>query len=155
MWTGSLAQGEVVTISGSMTVNNPDRGNKTLTLVATSAAAGSTCVVGTSPNCTTSVQVKVPQLTMTSAADTSSTLPESVVAYTFSLTNTGQTAYVGANAVVTLVDTLDDATYNGDATATGGQRRLHQSDAHLDGRPRDRGQRQRHLLGHREQPRSR
>ena len=80
-----------------MTVNNPDRGNKTLTLVATSAAAGSTCPVGTATPLHHHVQVKVPQLTITSAADTSSTIPGSVVSYTFSVTNTGQTAYVGAN----------------------------------------------------------
>lgn len=121
VWTGSLALGAVVTISGSVTVNNPDRGNKTVTLVATSAAAGSTCVLGTTnPACTANVPVKIPQLSITSAADTSSTIPESVVTYTVSLTNTGQTAYVGATLGVALGDTLDDATYNGDATATAG-----------------------------------
>ena len=96
VWTGNLAVGAVVTVTGSVTVNNPDPGNKTVTVVATSAAAGSTCPAGSSnPGVHHHVQVLVPQLTITSAADASSTTPGSVVTYTFSVTNTGQTAYIG------------------------------------------------------------
>ena len=45
-WTGSLAPGGSVTVTFTVTVSNPDTGNKQLVTVATSGAAGSSCPHG-------------------------------------------------------------------------------------------------------------
>ena len=42
-WTGNLTPGQAATITYSVTVNNPDTGDKILTNTVTSAAAGSNC----------------------------------------------------------------------------------------------------------------
>jgi uncharacterized repeat protein (TIGR01451 family) len=42
-WTGNLAPGATASITFSVTVANPDTGNKTLTAAITSATAGSNC----------------------------------------------------------------------------------------------------------------
>ncbi|GLZ42378.1 hypothetical protein Acsp05_60020 [Actinokineospora sp. NBRC 105648] len=120
-WTGDLAVGAQVTITLSVVVRVPDPGDKVLTTVVTSAAAGSTCPVGGSnPGCTSTVQVRIPGMTITAAADTATTTPGSVVHHTVSVTNTGQTPYAGATFSAALAGVLDDATYNGDAAASGG-----------------------------------
>ncbi|MEU5692378.1 fibronectin type III domain-containing protein [Actinosynnema sp. NPDC020468] len=120
-WTGDLAAGASVTVTGSVTVRNPDPGDKTLTTVASSSASGSTCPPGsTSGACTATVQVRVPQLTIAKTADVATTTPGSVVKYTVTVTNTGQTAYPSATVSDPLAGILDDATYLGDAATTSG-----------------------------------
>ena len=120
-WTGDLAIGAVVTITASVTVNNPDAGDKTMTTVASSSAPGSTCPAGSSNSaCTATVQVLIPALTITKSADVSSTTPGSIVHYTVSVTNSGQTDYTGAAFSDSLAGVLDDATYRNDAAATSG-----------------------------------
>ena len=42
-WTGNLTPGQAATITYSVTVNNPDTGDKILTNTVTSAAPGSNC----------------------------------------------------------------------------------------------------------------
>src|SRR6202012_4230655 len=42
-WTGNLAPGAVATITFSVTVNNPDTGDRTLSATVASATAGSNC----------------------------------------------------------------------------------------------------------------
>ena len=60
-WTGDLAPGATATITFSVTVNNPDTGDKSLTTTVTSAAAGNNCPAGgTDPRCTTTVSVLTP-----------------------------------------------------------------------------------------------
>ncbi|MDQ1422388.1 MAG: large repetitive protein, partial [Acidimicrobiaceae bacterium] len=121
VWTGNLAIGAVVTITASVTVRTPDPGDLTLTTVTTSTAAGSTCLTGGSnPACVTNVQVRIPELTITKSANVATTTPGSVVRYTVSVTNTGQTAYVAATFGDTLTGLLDDASYNSDAATTVG-----------------------------------
>ncbi len=121
VWTGDLAVGGAVTITASLTVRNPDPGNKVLTTVASSSAPGSTCPPGTAnPACTSTVQVLVPALTITKSSSVSSTSPGSVVGYTVLVTNTGQTDYTGAGFSDDLVGVLDDASYGNDAAATSG-----------------------------------
>ena len=57
-WTGSLTPGAAATVTFSVTVNNPDTGDKILATLLTSAAAGSNCAAGsTDPGCATSVPV--------------------------------------------------------------------------------------------------
>ena len=96
-WTGNLAAGASATITFSVTVNNPDTGNKSLASTITSATAGSNCASGsTDARCASTVTVLVPGLTTTVSAGTSTTTPGSVVQYTVTVTNSGQTAYTGA-----------------------------------------------------------
>ena len=121
VWTGDLAVGATVVITASLTVRSPDPGDKTLTTVTSSTAPGSSCPVGgTNPLCTTTVQVLLPGLVLTSSTDVSSTTPGSVVHYTILATNSGQTPYAGATFSVGLTGILDDATYDSDGAATAG-----------------------------------
>ncbi len=120
-WTGNLAIGATATITFSVTVNNPDTGNKVLSSTITSSTAGNNCASGsTDPRCSTSVTVLVPGLTIVVSADTGSTTPGSVVHYTVTVTNSGQAAYGSATFADSLAGVLDDATYNGNAAATSG-----------------------------------
>ena len=45
-WTGSLNPGDSATVTFSVTVNNPDTGNKILASTVTTAATGSNCPSG-------------------------------------------------------------------------------------------------------------
>jgi uncharacterized repeat protein (TIGR01451 family) len=120
-WTGSLAAGATVTITFSATVNTPDTGDKVIATTITSPTAGSNCPSGgTNPACSTSVTVLIPGLTITVSPGASSTTPGSTVGYTVTITNSGQTAYTPASASISLAGVLDDAAYNGDASATSG-----------------------------------
>ncbi|GAA0833223.1 fibronectin type III domain-containing protein [Streptosporangium amethystogenes subsp. fukuiense] len=120
-WTGNLAIGASVTITGSVTVNDPDTGDRLLRTAVTSAAPGNNCPAGNqAPGCFSTVTVLIPGLTIVKSAGTSITTPGSVVNYTVAVTNTGQTAYTGATFADALGGVLDDATYNADAAATSG-----------------------------------
>jgi choice-of-anchor A domain-containing protein/uncharacterized repeat protein (TIGR01451 family) len=120
-WTGNLAVGAVATITFSVTVNNPDTGDKLLATTVTSATAGSNCPAGsTDSRCTSSIKVLLPGLAISVSAGGATTTPGARVQYTVTVTNTGGTAYTGAAFTDPLGDVLDDASYNGDATATPG-----------------------------------
>ena len=72
-WTGNLAVGAAATITFSVTVNNPDTGDKSMASTVTSATAGNNCPVsgGTDMDCTTTVTVvNATTLTFTATADT-------------------------------------------------------------------------------------
>ncbi|WP_344930551.1 putative Ig domain-containing protein, partial [Streptosporangium carneum] len=121
VWTGNVAIGETVTVTGSVTVNNPDTGDKVLTTAVTSTAPGSTCpITGTGPGCSTSVTVLVPALTVVTTADRQTVTPGETVTYTVTASNTGQTPYTGATLTDQLALVLTDAVYNGDVTTTTG-----------------------------------
>src|ERR1700733_3816926 len=113
-WTGNLAVGAAATITFSVTVNNPDTGNKTLVSKVTSATSSSNCASG-STDARCSSTVGVPILTIALTATPASTTPGSVVSYTIAITNSGAVAYTGAALTDSLSGVLDDATYNGDA----------------------------------------
>ena len=120
-WTGDIPVGAVVTITNSLTVKNPDPGNKLVTTVASSTAPGSNCPAGSSNTaCTSTVQVLVPALTIAKSSGVSSTTPGSVVAFSVLVTNTGQTPYTGASFSDSIAGVLDDAGYNDDVAATTG-----------------------------------
>ena len=120
-WTGSIPVGATVTVTGTVTVNNPDNGNKVLASTIATTAAGSNCPSGSAdPNCSVSVPVLIPGLTIGNTASTSAATPGSVVGYTLTITNSGQTAYTGLTVTDSLSQELDDAAYNGDAAATSG-----------------------------------
>ena len=120
-WTGNLAVGATATITYSVTVNNPDTGDQSLSNTVTSTTTGSNCPVGGSdPQCTATVQDLVPGLTLTVSANNASTTAGSVVQYTVTAVNTGQTTDTGVSFTDALAGVLDDATYNGNAAATVG-----------------------------------
>ena len=52
--------------------------------------------------------------------------------YTATFTNTGQTPYTGITVASDITDVLDDATPNGDQTATSGTLSLDRDRDHLD-----------------------
>ncbi len=121
VWTGNLAVGATVTITASVTVRTPDPGDGSLSTTTTSTAAGSNCPTGgSSPACVTHVDVLIPELTITKSANVTTTTPGSVVRYTVSVTNTGQSAYVAATFSDGLGGLLDDGAYNNDAATTAG-----------------------------------
>ncbi|MEH1167745.1 putative Ig domain-containing protein [Micromonospora sp. CPCC 205539] len=120
-WTGALAVGATVTVRFSVTVQNPDTGNRALTSTLSSTAVGNNCPPGTpAASCTATVTVLLPGLTIVKTANTASTVPGGVVTYTITVTNTGETTYAAAAFIDSLANPLNDATYNGDATATSG-----------------------------------
>ena len=119
-WTGNLTPGQAATITYSVTVNSPDSGDKILTNTVTSAAPGSNCPTGgTDPRCAATVDVAV--LTIVNTANVSTTTPGSTIAYTITITDTGQTSYNDATVTDPLGGVTDDAVAfgNGAATTTG------------------------------------
>lgn len=121
IWTGDLAPGQSVTITGSATVKSPDPGDKRVTVVASSSTAGSSCPPGSpNPDCTVTVDILTPALTIAKAADTTTTTPGSVVTYTITVTNSGESPYTGATVNDDVSGVLNDAVYNNDASATDG-----------------------------------
>ena len=120
-WTGDLEPGQSAIVTFSVTVNNPDTGDKTITSTLISTDPGSTCPPGgPAPACTSTVTVLIPALTITKTASTSTTTPGSTVGYTITVTDTGPTPYTGATVTDSLDGVLSDAAYNNDATATSG-----------------------------------
>ncbi|MEU8083038.1 putative Ig domain-containing protein [Micromonospora sp. NPDC049101] len=120
-WTGALAVGATATVRFSVTVQNPDAGNRVLTSTLSSTAAGNNCPAGApAAACTATVTVLLPGLTIVKTADSATTVPGGVVTYTITVTNTGETAYAAAAFTDSLANPLNDATYNGDATASSG-----------------------------------
>src|SRR6185437_2247573 len=118
-WTGNLAVGASATITFSVTVKDPDAGDAILASTITSTTAGSNCASGsTDPQCSVSVPVAI--LTIVNTANVPSTTPGSVVRFTATFTNAGQVPYTGIVLSDNITDVFDDATPNGDQTATTG-----------------------------------
>ena len=117
-WTGNLAVGQAATITYSVTVKNPDTGDNILTDTVTTAAAGANCPVsgGTDPRCTTTVPVAT--LTIVNTADVSTATPGSKIAYTLTITNSGQVRYDNAAVTDPLTAVTDDGVAFGDDAAT-------------------------------------
>ena len=118
-WTGDLTPGQAATITYTVTINNPDDGDKRPTNTVISTAPGSTCPPsGPAPACTAAVTVLIPALTITKTATTTATTPGSTVGYTIAVDDTGQTPYTAATVTDNLGGVLNDAAYHHDATAT-------------------------------------
>ncbi len=155
-WTGDLAPGGTATITFSVTVNNPDTGDKSLTTTVTSAAAGNNCPAGgTDPRCTATVTVLIPALAITKTATVSTTTPGSTVGYTITVDDTGQTPYTGITVTDPLAGVLPDAAYDNNAVACSGAVSYTSPTLTWTGDARPRHHRDHHLHGHREQPRHR
>ena len=143
-WTGNLTPGQAVTITFTVTVNNPDTGNHVLTSTLTSATSGSNCGTGsTDPRCAATIDVA--GLTIVNTANVSTTTPGSTIGYTITITDTGQTSYNAITVTDPLAGVLDDARLR--------QRRhhhrrlggLHQPEPDLDRKPGPRPGRHHHL----------
>ena len=120
-WTGDLAPGETVVLTASVTVNNPDAGDRSVGTVISTEAAGSNCpVAGTDPHCATAVSVLIPQLSIAAAADRTTSTPGATVLYTITIANSGETDYAPATVTDDLNGILDETDYVGDAVATDG-----------------------------------
>jgi len=122
-WHGPLAVGATELITYQVKVASPDRGNHSLNnSVVTPPGTGGNCDPGsTDPACTTIVPVR--SFHVVKKSDVTDFVPGDVVAYTITVTNTGQVDYpAGAPASFTddLAQVLDDADYQADATASGG-----------------------------------
>jgi large repetitive protein len=120
-WTGNLTVGATATITYSVTVDNPDTGDKLLSNTVTSNTVGSNCPVGgTAAACTATVQDLIPALTITKTANVANASPGGAVHYTITVTDSGQTPYTGATVTDNLTGVVDDAAYNNDGAATVG-----------------------------------
>ncbi|WP_416970237.1 isopeptide-forming domain-containing fimbrial protein [Streptomyces sp. 4F14] len=118
-WSGDLAAGQTATITYSVTVNDPDTGDKQLANTVT-GPAGSNCAAGsTDPACAPS-PAGVPTLSIAKSASSSTPTPGTKVTYTVTVQNTGTATYAGATWSDDLTDVLDDAAYGNDASATAG-----------------------------------
>jgi uncharacterized repeat protein (TIGR01451 family) len=124
-WSGALPVGGLVTIRYSVTVHDPDTADHLLDNTVTNPpGSGGSCVPGsTDPACRSVVSVRSYSVAKTSTS-ASTVYPGAVVQYLITVTNTGAAEYT-ADAPASLVDdlsaVLDDAEYDGDATASAGQ----------------------------------
>ncbi|MCG3753567.1 DUF11 domain-containing protein [Amycolatopsis sp. Poz14] len=114
-WTGDLAKGATATITYSVTVTNAGDHR----LVNTVTGTGSNCPEGSAdPDCR--VVLPKPHLRITKTADPAIAQPGGKVAYTVTVRNLGEAPQPDASFTDDLSGVLDDAAYNGDATATAG-----------------------------------
>ncbi|NIH80978.1 DUF7927 domain-containing protein [Amycolatopsis viridis] len=118
-WSGPLPAGQSVTVTYSVTVHDPDTGDRLLdNKVVTPPGLNGNCTTGsTDPDCGTRTSVR--SFEVVKHASTGHAGPGGKVTYTVTVTNTGQVAYTAdkpASFTDDLSAVLDDATYNGDAT---------------------------------------
>ncbi|MFE0174712.1 GEVED domain-containing protein [Streptomyces sp. NPDC059002] len=122
-WTGDLAAGQKVTVTYSVTVDDPPKGNKILKNTVTSDVPGSNCPPGSKdPTCGSGGDQDggLPNLTYKKVMSPKSPLPGQKVSYTVTVENDGEGAYPGVEFTDDLSDVVDDATYNGDEKAVSG-----------------------------------
>jgi uncharacterized repeat protein (TIGR01451 family)/fimbrial isopeptide formation D2 family protein len=117
-WSGALASGATVTVKYTVTVNDPDTGDRTLTNAADPTAPGGGCPNGEQPPCKPTV-VHVQSFSVVKTSSATSARPGDTVTYTVTVTNTGSVDYTAADPASftdNLSKVIDDATYNNDAT---------------------------------------
>ncbi|MEV0091357.1 GEVED domain-containing protein [Streptomyces sp. NPDC050738] len=112
-WTGDLDPGEKATVTYTVTVNTPDKGDYSLENTVT-GPPGSDCV-----DCSTTTPVS--DLLVAKSSDAGAVVkPGDKVTYTVAVTNPGKSTYTGATFSDDLAKVLDDAAYNKDVKASGG-----------------------------------
>lgn len=119
-WSGDLAVGEFATITYSVTIGSPPGGDAIAVNTIVGEGPGSNCEAGsTDPACFK----QVPQAQVSSVKTLLGPSDPAVgdtVSYSFTVTNTGPVEATNAVVYDDLAGVLDDATYNGNATATNG-----------------------------------
>ncbi|WP_051218175.1 GEVED domain-containing protein [Nocardioides insulae] len=121
-WSGPLAAGESVTVTYTVTLDDPLTGDDILTNTV-SGPAESNCGPGADPadpDCTVVLPAPGLDIVKTATPDTDPLLPGGAVDYTVVVTNTGERDYTAAAPAQVLDDltgVLDDATYNDDAVS--------------------------------------
>lgn len=121
-WSGPVGVGETVTITYTVTVHTPDTGDKVLDNTVVSTVPGSSCSAKSADPACRSV-VPAGSFAVSKTASTVKALQGSTITYTVTVTNTGKLAYTQARPASfrdDLTQVLDDATYNGDISTTGG-----------------------------------
>ncbi|MDN4614117.1 hypothetical protein P5G50_06590 [Leifsonia sp. F6_8S_P_1B] len=116
-WSGPLAVGDTAIVTYSVTVNNPDTGDRTLRNTVVTPPGGD-CPAGTDNAACTAI-VPSGSYTVAKIASTSTVVPGGTITYTVTVKNTGKVAYTAAAPASfrdDLTNVLDDAEYNGDAT---------------------------------------
>ncbi|WP_245573904.1 internalin [Amycolatopsis nigrescens] len=117
-WAGDVPQGGTVTITYSVTVDNPPGGNRRLTNQVV-GPDGSTCPPGgTDPGCGTDEPVS--GLVVKKSASPATVKPGDTVTYTITAENVGGAAANGVTLTDDLSGVVDDAAWNDDVTATTG-----------------------------------
>lgn len=117
-WAGPLAVGATVTVTYSVTVNDPRTGDGTMTNAVVPTAPGGDC----DPEGACVTETPISSFTVSKTADVATAIPGDVVSYTVTVTNTGEVDYTDATPASfsdDLSGVLDDATYNGDVSAGG------------------------------------
>ena len=108
-----------VTITYTVTVNNPDTGDGILASTISSPSADSNCPAATpGPRCTATVTVS--QLTIVSTPSVGTVTPGATVNETTTITNTGQTPYHGISVSFTTPNTAAQISDAGNETASSG-----------------------------------
>ena len=108
-------------ITYTVTVHDPDTGDKNLATVAASTDPGSSCPPASSnAGCSLTVLVLTSALTIVKTASTATAAAGQTVTYTVVVTDSGQTAYTGAAFADSLSGVLGNASYDGHAAATAG-----------------------------------
>jgi uncharacterized repeat protein (TIGR01451 family)/fimbrial isopeptide formation D2 family protein len=116
-WSGPLATGETVTITYSVTVNDPATGDGLLPNTVVTGVGGNCPPGSDDPACI--VELPAKSFTVDKSASSATTNPGASVTYTVTVTNTGEAAYTAeepASFSDDLSGVLDDATYNDDAS---------------------------------------
>ncbi|WP_431074041.1 DUF6923 family protein [Microbacterium phyllosphaerae] len=115
-WAGPLAVGQSITVTYSVTVNNPSTGDHLLTNgVVPDDGTGGECT----PEAPCSVETPIAAFHVTKTSDAEIVVPGQTVQYTITVSNIGRVDYTAATPASfsdDLSDVLDDAVYNDDAT---------------------------------------
>ncbi|WP_158559889.1 LPXTG cell wall anchor domain-containing protein [Prauserella sp. PE36] len=115
-WSGPLGVGETVTVTYSVTVDDPAEGDKELSNV---VIGGENCPEGSTAAECSPPDVPVLSYETVKTVDATRVEPGQKVTYTVTVTNTGKAGYTAENPASFTDDlskVLDDATYNGDAS---------------------------------------